>query len=90
MSKRSALRVLAVIVPLLLGTFTSYSQENETKRRAFIEKRYNIFFRINSPIIDYDFKDNKRTIEQMVEDIQTTLELDGAVPNQLLILSYLN
>lgn len=87
MSKRRALRVLAVIVPLLLSAFTSYSQENETKRRAFIEKRYNIFFRINSPVIDYGFKDNKRTIEQMVEDIQTTLEIDGAVPNQLLILS---
>lgn len=52
-----------------------------------IEKRYNIFFRINSPKIEENFKDNARTLSQMKSDIETTLELDGAVPDSLLILS---
>lgn len=52
-----------------------------------IEKRYNIFFRINSPKIEENFKDNARTLAQMKSDIETTLELDGAVPDSLLILS---
>jgi hypothetical protein len=54
---------------------------------SYILKRYNIFFRINSPEIDKNFKDNARTIETMREDIETTLKIDGAVPDSLLILS---
>lgn len=54
---------------------------------SYILKRYNIFFRINSPEIDKNFKDNARTIETMREDIETTLKTDGAVPDSLLILS---
>ena len=81
------MRVLSVIVPLLLCSLVAYAQEATTVKRTFIEKRYNIFFRIDSPVIEYDFKENRHTIEQMVADIQTTLELNGAVPSQLLIMS---
>lgn len=56
-------------------------------KNTYIEKRYNLFFRINSPIIDEDFKDNARTIATMREDIETTLKLEGSVPDSLLILS---
>lgn len=52
-----------------------------------IQKRYNIFFRINSPKIDPEFKDNARTLEKMREDFETTLEFDGGMPDSLLILS---
>lgn len=52
-----------------------------------IEKRYNIFFRINSSTIDEDFKDNKRALDQMRKDIEATLQVDGAVPDSLIIFS---
>lgn len=52
-----------------------------------IQKRYNIFFRINSPVIDRTFQDNARTLDQMKADIDTTLAQDGSVPDSLLILS---
>lgn len=78
-------RVLLVLLGLmscviaLAQDISSYNQH--------IEKRYNIFFRINSPTVDENFKGNRRTIEQMRKDIEATLELDGAVPDSLIILS---
>ena len=52
-----------------------------------IQKRYNIFFRINSPKIDTTFQDNARTLKRMKADIDSTLAHDGAIPDSLLILS---
>lgn len=54
---------------------------------SYVVKRYNLFFRINSPIIDEDFQDNAKTIATMREDIEATLQMDGSVPDSLLILS---
>ena len=63
--------------------------DNSAQKRgsAYLEKRYNLFFRINSPVIDRSFKDNAKTIETMRSDIEATLEIDGVVPDSLLILS---
>lgn len=69
---------------LILSGMVGYAQESQNQ---YIEKRYNIFFRVNRHEIDKSFKDNARTIEQMKQDIDTTLLLDGAVPDSLLILS---
>ena len=52
-----------------------------------VQKRYNIFFRINSPVIERGFHGNDRTLDQMKRDIDTTLAHDGNVPDSLLILS---
>lgn len=52
-----------------------------------VQKRYNIFFKINRSDIDSTFKDNGKTLWQMRQDISTTLQLDGAAPDSLLILS---
>lgn len=65
----------------------SASQESRNPSGLHVQKRYNIFFRINSPEIDRSFQDNARTLDQMRSDIDTTLALDGAVPDSLLILS---
>lgn len=78
-------RILITVAGLLAG-IVSYAQTDATYN-PHIEKRYNLFFRINSPVIDEDFQDNARTIATMREDIETTLQLDGAVPDSLLILS---
>ena len=71
-------------IMLLLCSSVSHAHERSNQ---YIEKRYNIFFRINSPVIDKSFQGNERTIETMREDIQTTLQMDGAVLESLLILS---
>ena len=81
--KNTRSKIVLTLV-LLICCITGYAQEGSSR---YVEKRYNIFFRINSPEIDRDFKDNARTIETMREDIQTNLQLDGAVPDSLLILS---
>ena len=71
----------------LLSILCVCSASAQEYKNTYIEKRYNLFFRINSPIIDDDFKDNARTIATMREDIETTLKLEGSVPDSLLILS---
>ena len=54
---------------------------------SYVVKRYNLFFRINSPVIYEDFQDNAKTIATMRQDIEATLQMDGSVPDSLLILS---
>ena len=80
----SNLRSLILVVLLLF--FSGGLCYAQVASGQYIEKRYNIFFRINSPVIDSKFKDNARTIETMRQDIQTTLMMDGAVPDSFLIL----
>lgn len=81
--KRTRLKIFLTVILGVWGIM-GYAQSSSN---LYVEKRYNIFFRINSPEIDKEFQDNARTIETMREDIQTTLRLDGAVPDSLLILS---
>lgn len=83
------MKKLSIFLMALLWilTGTPISGQDKATYNPHIEKRYNIFFRINSPVIDEDFKDNASTIATMREDIETTLQLDGAVPDSLLILS---
>lgn len=50
-----------------------------------IEKRYSIFFRVNKSDIDRSYMDNGHTIQTMTEDIRTTLEADGSVPDSLIV-----
>lgn len=69
-------------------TVITVSKEGRHKVTTLhVEKRYNIFFKINRPEIDTTFKDNGKTLRQMRSDIYTTLEVDGTTPDSLLILS---
>lgn len=68
----------------LMACAISSAQANSSLK-PHLEKRYNIFFRVNSWKIEEDFKDNRRTLEQMRKDIETTLMIDGAVPDSLII-----
>ena len=78
---------LKYILALVLAIFCSLAVSAQTSQNQRVSKRYNLFFRINSDKIDDDFSSNSRTISKMKEDIKTTLEFDGAVPDSLLILS---
>lgn len=50
-----------------------------------IEKKYSLFFRVSRSDIDSTYMDNGHTIRTMIDDIKTTLEVQGAVPDSLLI-----
>lgn len=78
-------RVLLVLAGLIVCA--SSLAQTASPNVQYIEKRYNIFFRINSTYIDQEFQGNRRTIEQMRKDIQSTLEVDGTVPDSLIIFS---
>ena len=75
--------ILTFVLAILCGSFVG-AQNTHYQR---VNKRYNIFFRINSDKVEEDFSNNQRAISQMKEDIETTLQLDGGVPDSLLILS---
>ena len=50
-----------------------------------IEKKYSLFFRVSRSDIDSTYMGNGHTIRTMIDDIKTTLEVQGAVPDSLLI-----
>ena len=66
---------------------TETPQAAQEHSGSYVVKRYNLFFRINSPVIYEDFQDNAKTIATMRQDIEATLQMDGSVPDSLLILS---
>ena len=75
--------ILLTMLLLICGT-VSYAQNTVVQH---IEKRYNIYFRINSAEIEGDFSSNSHALETLREDISRTLEKEGALPDSLLILS---
>lgn len=66
---------------------SAYAQQDGAGQVQHIQKRYNIFFRISSPEIDKSFQNNAATLDRMKQDIEATLQQDGALPDSLLILS---
>ena len=75
--------ILTFVLAILCSSFIG-AQNSQYQR---VNKRYNVFFRINSDKIDPDFSTNERAISQMKEDIEATIKIDGGVPDSLLILS---
>ena len=67
-----------------LGCLVTFAQECPGQ---YISKRYTIFFETNHSDIDSTFKDNGKTLRQMRADISATLNVGGAIPDSLLILS---
>ena len=50
-----------------------------------IEKKYSLFFRVSRSDIDSTYMGNGHTIRTMIDDIKATLDVQGAVPDSLLI-----
>lgn len=74
-------------IAVLTAVLHPLAAQERAGRVEHITKKYSIFFRVNRPEIDTTFQGNGRTISKIREDILSTLELDGAVPDSLLILS---
>ena len=78
------------LLTILLSMFVAvalHGQQSNTAQAQHIQKRYNIFFRVSSPVIDTTFQNNGNTLQTMKQDIEATLQQDGALPDSLLILS---
>lgn len=78
--------LFVLVLAELIACATLYAQASSSYN-PHIEKRYNIFFRVNNSTIEENFNDNKRTLEQMRKDIETTISIDGALPDTILILA---
>ncbi len=78
---------LLFLICIALITFSANAQEGKKGKNQHVQKRYNLFFRINSPKIDRTFQNNAFIIDKMKQDIEATLAADGALPDSLLILS---
>ena len=57
------------------------AQQRDERHIQHVQKRYNIFFRINSPVIDRTFQNNDDILNKMKQDIDATLEVDGVLPD---------
>ena len=69
---------ILILLTCLLCALSVNAQEH-------IEKKYTLFFRVGKSEIDKSYKNNGKTIETMLNDIKTTLEVDGTVPENILI-----
>lgn len=72
--------ILLTMVWLLIYA-VSFGQTADTSRLHDIEKRYNIFFPINSSKIDHNFYNNSHTIEIIRQDIRNTFSVDSTFHN---------
>lgn len=82
--KKNILRIvlLAICTHLSIQLFAQ-----EPEQDKYVEKRYTIFYRINSAQIDPSFNGNEKTIATMKSDLKTTLENEGALPDSLVIVA---
>lgn len=77
---KASYRILAIIAWLLLSV-VSFAGTTDSLRLHQIEKRYNIFFPINSPKIDSSFQNNSHTIATIRQDIDNTFRKGSLLPS---------
>ena len=85
-----ALNYILAIMAGLLMYIASSAQTKDSLRLYQIEKRYNIFFPINSSKIEPSFQNNSHTIEIIRQDIENTFRMglvSLAPKDSILILS---
>lgn len=70
--------ILLTIVCLLMS-YVSLGQTAEPSNLSYVEKRYNIFFPINSSYVDSTFSNNSHTIETIRQDIRNTFCVDSTL-----------
>ena len=78
-------KILMIFMSLFVATVSL--AQTAAQATSHIEKRYNIFFRINSPQIDSAFKSNARAISQLRSDLEATIAIDGNLPESIYILA---
>ena len=76
-------RIYLTVLLLVCG-MVGYAQNADIQH---VEKRYNIYFRVNSTVIENDFSSNSSTIETLRQDVSETLQMKGAELDSLIIIS---
>ena len=79
-------RIILLLVCIATVASLAAQQRGDGKTQH-VQKRYNIFFRINSPKIERNFQNNAYVLDKMKQDVEATMAADGALPDSLLILS---
>ena len=77
---KASKHILFTIVCLLMS-YVSFGQTAEPSNLTYVEKRYNIFFPINSPKIDSSFQNNSHTIATIRQDIDNTFRKGSVLPS---------
>ena len=80
-------KILFMCLILTLVGWGNYAFSQGTGHKKQIEKHYTLYFRLNQSYIDYGYKDNGATIKKMVDDINSTLQIQGALPEKLYIVA---
>ena len=78
-------KLLSILFSLLFFSAFGHAQVEGVTESELIEKRYTLYFRVNRSDIDPAYMDNAHTIEAMINDIKTTLELSGAMPGSIMV-----
>lgn len=60
-------------------SYVSFGQTAEPSNLSYVEKRYNIFFPINSSYVDSTFSNNSHTIKTIRQDIRNTFCADSTL-----------
>ena len=76
------------LLMLSLATIAAARNMDSSERKLYSAKKsYHVFFEINKSAVDKAYMSNARTLDILHQDIQTTLKLDGAVPDSLVIIA---
>lgn len=84
MKKRIQLVIVGILSFALAGA-QDVIQTGSDDVRSYIEKRYTIFFPTGKSEVIDSYKDNGRTLQTMLNDLNETLAADGTIPDSLTI-----
>ena len=77
-----ASKLILLTIVCLLMSYVSFGQTAEPSNMSYVEKRYNIFFPINTSNVDSTFHKNSHTIRTIRQDIRNTFCADSTLQFQ--------
>lgn len=75
------------ILAFVLSCATGFSLNANDTEREHIKKRYTIFFPVGVSDIHKEYKENSHTIQTMIDDIKTTMEIEKSLPGTFTIVA---
>ena len=75
------------ILAFVLSCATGFSLNANDTEREHIKKTYTIFFPVGVSDIHKDYKENGHTIQTMIDDLKTTMEVENSLPGTFTIVA---
>ena len=75
------------ILAFVLSCATGFSLNANDTEREHIKKTYTIFFPVGVSDIYKDYKENGHTIQTMIDDLKTTMEVESSLPGTFTIVA---